>query len=153
VDVSTGAVKSHDIQLKARIEVKRERAVERFGNVAIELECGGMPSGVNASESDIWIWELGGEFWFAWLKEVRSWLQDNREKYEIKMGGDGRRSKLAIIPLIHFVNGIATRISNAKGSQEIQELALKANKPAHWGGGEVDEAPAGRVLVLDGPAQ
>ena len=42
-----------------KIEVKSERDVwQRTGNIAIEYECYGKPSGINATESDYWFHNL-----------------------------------------------------------------------------------------------
>ena len=48
--------KVHDIFSNKKIEVKTERDWWfKTGNIALEYECNGKPSGINATESDYWI--------------------------------------------------------------------------------------------------
>lgn len=99
-----------DIDCNLKIEIKRERAVKKYGNVAVELSYKGRPSGVNASKSDVWIWEIDGHLWWCNLSHLKKWLKKNKNKYQIKMGGDGRQSELAILSLITFCNEVAIKI-------------------------------------------
>ena len=103
--------KTCDISIPVKIEVKRERAVKRYGNIAIELEYKGTPSGPFASEADIWVWEIDGVFWWAYKSDLLTWLKDNEDKYEVKMGGDGKKSKLALIKMLTFCNEVASKFS------------------------------------------
>lgn len=102
---------SCDIEFQVRIEVKRERAAKKYGNVAIELSYKETPSGPFASKADIWVWDIDGTFWWAYREDLLEWLSSEEVlgKYEVKMGGDGDNSELAIIPMLIFCNEIATR--------------------------------------------
>jgi len=56
IDLQYGKVREQlvaDMLQDKKIEVKSERDVwQRTGNIAIEYECYGKPSGINATESD-----------------------------------------------------------------------------------------------------
>lgn len=110
VDAPTDSRITHDVKVECTFEVKRDRAAERWGNVAIELNYKKKPSGINASKADIWVWEMGGGWWWSRRDRLKRWLRKNKAKYTIKMGGDGSQSELAIIPILTFVNEIGNRI-------------------------------------------
>ena len=70
IDLAYGEVREQqiaDMLTNKKIEVKSERDVwQRTGNIAIEYECYGKPSGINATESDYWFHNLCiGEDTFA----------------------------------------------------------------------------------------
>ena len=72
LDLQYGQVREQmvaDMLQNKKIEVKSERDVwQRTGNIAIEYECYGKPSGINATESDFWFHNLCiGEDTFATL--------------------------------------------------------------------------------------
>ena len=58
LDLQYGEVREKavaDMLQNKKIEVKSERDMwQRTGNIAIEYECYGKPSGINATESDYW---------------------------------------------------------------------------------------------------
>jgi hypothetical protein len=88
-----------------KIELKTERWLwERSGNICIEYECNGEPSGIAATESDFWVHQLKRDyetlvylmFPVARLKElVRVAIRSGR----CRIGGDGKRMKVALIRL------------------------------------------------------
>ena len=72
LDLQYGQVREQmvaDMLQNKKIEIKSERDVwQRTGNIAIEYECYGKPSGINATESDYWFHNLCiGEDTFATL--------------------------------------------------------------------------------------
>jgi hypothetical protein len=62
IDLEYGKVREQqvaDMLQDKKIEVKSERDVwQKTGNIAIEYECYGKPSGINATESDYWFHNL-----------------------------------------------------------------------------------------------
>ena len=62
IDLAYGKVREDmikEILQDKKIEVKSERYVwKRTGNIAIEYECYGKPSGINATEADYWFHNL-----------------------------------------------------------------------------------------------
>ena len=88
---------------KSKIEVKTERDWWfKTGNIAIEMECNGKPSGVMATKSDYWVHILAeGEKDYCRLifdtKTIKRLAKKNIST--LKAGGDGFRSKFVLIPL------------------------------------------------------
>ena len=102
----------HNILLNSKIEVKRERPYSEggwwdiTGNICIEYECNGKPSGVNKASTE-------SDYWFhIFCKENKSnhcmivfevsRLQKIVEKYKgtyTRMVGDGSRVKAIVIPI------------------------------------------------------
>jgi hypothetical protein len=105
VEFSKGKDKLYDVSIvdcntsqRVFIEVKSDRMGKRTGNVAIEYECNGQPSGIMSTGSDYWVYfveEVGVyKFPIADLREIFS-----RAWYRTAKGGDGLRSKMKLIPI------------------------------------------------------
>jgi hypothetical protein len=87
-----------------KIEVKSERDVwQRTGNIAIEYECYGKPSGINATESDYWFHNLCiGEDTFATLVFDTNSLKriiSNLDKKKSVSGGDNNAARMYLLNL------------------------------------------------------
>ena len=88
-----------------KIELKTESWLwERTGNICIEFECSGQPSGIAATESQFWVHQLKRDdqtlvylmFPVERLKELtRVAIRNGRWR----IGGDGKRMKVALIRL------------------------------------------------------
>lgn len=102
--------KEQDIIAEIKIEVKRERSAQKTGNIAIEVGYKGNPSGPYTSEADVWIWEIDGAYWMAHIDDLKRFIEEKDAYYQVKYGGDGKASKLLIVPMIHFCNHLATKI-------------------------------------------
>tara|TARA_R100001244_G_scaffold7160_1_gene9336 strand:+ start:226 stop:594 length:369 start_codon:yes stop_codon:yes gene_type:complete len=107
IDLKYGQLREkqvHDIFSNKKIEVKTERDWwYKTGNIALEYECNGNPSGINATESDYWIQVLakGNKNHCMLVFEV-SELKKIIKKYKgqyTRMVGDGNRSKCVILPI------------------------------------------------------
>jgi hypothetical protein len=92
-----------------RIEVKRDSWVGRTGNIAIEYESRGKPSGIATTEAEYWIIIFSREYEdkvmlvleTERLKEVaRKYLKEGN----IKSMGDSNTSKAVLIPLSEISN-------------------------------------------------
>ena len=90
-----------------KIEVKTERDIwAKTGNIVIEIECWGKPSGLSTTQADYWVHQLSlsGEIIGSFvipvqkLKDRISYLTDNKEVRTV-MGGDGFQSKLVLLPI------------------------------------------------------
>ena len=107
IDLEYGKVREQqvaDMLQDKKIEVKSERDVwQKSGNIAIEYECYGKPSGINATESDYWFHNLciGSEtfativFDTASLKRIISNLDSKRSV----SGGDNNASRMYLLNL------------------------------------------------------
>ena len=107
IDLKYGQLREkqvHDIFTNKKIEVKTERDWwYKTGNVALEYECNGKPSGINATESDYWIQILAkGNKNHCMLvfevDELKKIVKKHKEQYT-RMVGDGNRSKCVILPI------------------------------------------------------
>lgn len=104
---------------KNKIEVKTERDWwHKTGNIVIEVECNGKPSGISVTEADYWvhILAIGQEDYCKLFFEVPV-LKQIVKRYESnwRMLGDRRASKCIIIPLKDLfinVNEVLTRGKN-----------------------------------------
>lgn len=88
-------------------EVKTERDKwATTGNICIELESWGKPSGINATESDIWVQNLvkDGRL-LASIMLPTDVLRETMEKLPKRtvMGGDKMASKLLLVNLVKLI--------------------------------------------------
>jgi|TARA_A100001201_G_scaffold143356_2_gene144651 hypothetical protein len=107
IDLAYGKVREDmikDMLQDKKIEVKSERDVwKRTGNIAIEYECYGKPSGINATEADYWFHNLCvGEDIYATLifkTENLKKIIDSLERKVSVNGGDHNASRMYLISL------------------------------------------------------
>jgi hypothetical protein len=66
------------------VEVKTEPSALRWGNVFLEYECRGKPSGIYKSEADVYVFIIGERLLSAYRKE----LLEIAPLYPAKLGGD-----------------------------------------------------------------
>ena len=107
IDLSYGKVREKmvaEMLQDKKIEVKSERDVwMRTGNIAIEYECYGKPSGINATESDYWFHNLcvGDEVFATLVFDVNSLKRiiDNLDYKKTVSGGDNNASRMYLLNL------------------------------------------------------
>ena len=107
IDLAYGKVREDlikDMLQDKKIEVKSERDVwKRTGNIAIEYQCYGKPSGINATEADYWFHNLCvGEDVYATLvfkTENLKKILDSLERKVSVNGGDHNASRMYLISL------------------------------------------------------
>tara|TARA_R100001594_G_scaffold122846_1_gene159098 strand:- start:1229 stop:1618 length:390 start_codon:yes stop_codon:yes gene_type:complete len=96
-----------------KVEVKTERDKWlQTGNLVIELECAGKKSGLSTTEADYWVHQLSidteivGMFIIPVerLKSRVKWLVEDGQA-RVTMGGDGYRSKIALVPISKLFRG------------------------------------------------
>jgi hypothetical protein len=66
------------------VEVKTEPSALRWGNIFLEYECRGKPSGIYKSEADVYVFIIGDRL----LSAYRTELLDIAPLYPSKRGGD-----------------------------------------------------------------
>ena len=107
IDLEYGKVREKqvaDMLQDKKIEVKSERDLwQKTGNIAIEYECYGKPSGINATESDYWFHNLCiGEDTFATIvfdtKSLKR-IIDNLDYKRSVLGGDNNASRMYLLNL------------------------------------------------------
>ena len=107
IDLAYGKVREDLIKemlQDKKIEVKSERDVwKRTGNIAIEYQCYGKPSGINATEADYWFHNLCvGEDVYATLvfkTENLKKIIDSLERKVSVSGGDHNASPMYLVSL------------------------------------------------------
>ena len=107
IDLQYGKIREDKIAemlTNKKIEVKSERDVwKRTGNIAIEYQCYGKPSGINATEADYWFHNLCvGEDVYATLvfkTENLKKIIDSLERKVSVSGGDHNASRMYLVSL------------------------------------------------------
>jgi len=107
IDLEYGKVREQvvaDMLQDKKIEVKSERGMwQNTGNIAIEYESYGKPSGINATESDYWFHNLCvGEDTFCTLVfkvESLKKIINNLDYKRTVSGGDHNASKMYLLNL------------------------------------------------------
>ena len=107
IDLAYGKVREDLIKemlQDKKIEVKSERDVwKRTGNIAIEYQCYGKPSGINATEADYWFHNLCvGEDVYATLvfkTENLKKIIDSLERKVSVSAGDHNASRMYLVSL------------------------------------------------------
>ena len=107
IDLAYGQVREQEVATMLedkKIEVKSERGVWwKSGNIAIEYESYGKPSGIEATESDYWFHNLClGDTTFATLvfkTDVLKNIIGQLDHIRSVNGGDGYKSKMYLLNL------------------------------------------------------
>jgi len=97
-------------------EVKTEKDKwKTTGNICIESACYGKPSGIEATESDVWIHNLtlNGEFVFGFIMPTERLREVYKTGWEV-MGGDNNASRMNLLKIKELVDLI---LNDANGSQ------------------------------------
>lgn len=107
IDLEYGKVRERhvaDMLQDKKIEVKSERGMwQNTGNIAIEYESYGKPSGINATESDYWFHNLcvGDDTFCTLVFKVDSLKKiiNNLDYKRSVSGGDNNASKMYLLNL------------------------------------------------------
>jgi hypothetical protein len=107
IDLSYGKVREKqvaDMLQNKKIEVKSERGMwQKTGNIAIEFESYGKPSGIGATEADYWFHNLcvGDETFCTLVFDVKSLKKiiDRLDTKKWVAGGDNKASKMYLLNL------------------------------------------------------
>ena len=107
LDLEYGKVREQqvaDMLQDKKIEVKSERDEwQKTGNIAIEYECYGKPSGINATESDYWFHNLciGDETFATIVFDTASLKRiiNNLDYKRSVSGGDNNASRMYLLNL------------------------------------------------------
>ena len=107
IDLSYGEIREDkiiDMFLNKKIEVKSEKNMwQDTGNICIEYESWGKPSGIKATEADYWFHNLCiGENEYCTLvfkTEVLKRIVDDLDTFKSVSGGDNKASKMFLINL------------------------------------------------------
>ena len=94
-----------DIFSNNKVEVKDETAhSKRTGNVFIEFESRGKPSGIVTSESDFYCFKITeGSYVFVETSKLKRVFKENYTKKGFVKGGDSNTSKGVLVPIIDLI--------------------------------------------------
>ena len=84
------------------IEIKHDYKYSQTGNIAIEFESRGKPSGISTSIANLWGYILGDDFYVMTINSLKKMINDNNFK-SVK-GGDDYSSKMYLVPFEKFKN-------------------------------------------------
>ncbi len=106
-----GETMLNEILHDSTIEVKRDSWIGRTGNIAVEYQSRGKPSGISTTKASHWCFIFSNEF----NDEVMIIIETNRlkrisrifyNKGNIKLMGDNNTSKSVLIPAEKIINFI-----------------------------------------------
>jgi len=131
IDLEYGKVREQmvaDMLQDKKIEVKSERDVwQKTGNIAIEYECYGKPSGINATESDYWFHNLCiGEDTFATIVFDTNSLKRiiaNLDKKRSVSGGDNNASRMYLLNLQKLFSSDVIKAFKETGDELAREAS------------------------------
>lgn len=104
-----GEVEALDI-LTGHLEVKTDFKAHRTGNLAIEIESYGKPSGIQTSDANWWLFNIKIPqkeplMLIISLKRLKQLASMHMHRGHTTMGGDQMKSKLVIIPVTEIIIG------------------------------------------------
>ena len=107
IDLAYGTVREEKIAemlTNKKIEVKSEKDMwQKTGNICIEYESWGKPSGIKATEADYWFHNLcvgDNEFCTLVFKtDVLKTIVDKLDTFKTVAGGDHKASKMFLVNL------------------------------------------------------
>jgi hypothetical protein len=122
IDLEYGKVREQlvaDMLQNKKIEVKSERDVwQKTGNIAIEYQCYGKPSGINATESDYWFHNLciGDETFATIVFNTQSLKKiiNNLDYKKSVSGGDNMASRMYLLNLQKLFSSDVIKAFKAK---------------------------------------
>jgi len=135
IDLEYGKVREQlvaDMLQDKKIEVKSERDVwQKTGNIAIEYESYGKPSGINATESDYWFHNLCiGEDIFATIVFDTTSLKriiNNLDYKRSVSGGDNNASRMYLLNLQKLFSSDVIKAFKEKDNEtETEKATTKA---------------------------
>ena len=107
LDLEYGQVREDEVAnmlQDKKIEVKSERDVwQRTGNIAIEYQSWGKPSGIASTEADFWFHNLcvGDDIYatIVFRVDILKKIIDNLDSVRSVSGGDGNASRMYLLNL------------------------------------------------------
>lgn len=108
---SVGNFSAYDVKFAdgTTVEVKADRLAYRKKHICIEARCGRKLSGICATKADYWVHYviIGGygkskgrveRVYKIPVGELKDLIAANLNKYELREGGDGNRSRMFMVP-------------------------------------------------------
>lgn len=109
LDLSTGEQGEQTVKqllLCEKVEVKTDFMAHSTGNIAVEYESRGKPSGIAVTKADHWVFHIPSRCTI--IVETNKLKELTRKYYRVNgytLGGDKMTSKLVLIPFNAILNG------------------------------------------------
>jgi hypothetical protein len=87
------------------IEVKSDKGAWKTGNVFVEYEYRGKPSGISTSEADYWAFECDGTYFIVRRHRLVALVTAAKKEGRCVYGGDHDWSRGALVPTAWFATG------------------------------------------------
>lgn len=97
-----------DILENKTIEVKRDLKAKTTGNVFVEFESRGKPSGIAKSEADFWCFVLEDRYVILSAEELKKIVEPLKGTEREKRGGDNNTSKGVLLRTHELINNTNT---------------------------------------------
>lgn len=105
-EIERSSSKGFDLRigsLNRTFEVKNDLLAERTGNIAIEFECRGRPSGLAATTADYWVYKFSGQFCLIETARLKQELSVNKNFWKTVVGGDpGSNTRMWLVKVAIF---------------------------------------------------
>lgn len=98
-----------DIFENRTVEVKADLKAKATGNLFIEYESRGKPSGIATSEADYWCFDIGHLFILIETEELKQIVRPLLGTSADKRGGDNNSSKGVLLPLTELIKPNANK--------------------------------------------
>jgi len=127
IDLAYGTIREEkiaDMMTNKKIEVKSEKDLwQKSGNICIEYESWGKPSGIRATESDYWFHNLcvgDNEFCTLVFKtDVLKTIVDKLDTFKTVSGGDHKASRMFLVNLQKlFSSDVIKAFKEAENAKE-----------------------------------
>lgn len=92
-----------DIFQNRKVEVKADLKAKKTGNLFIEYESRGEPSGIATSQADYWCFDIGHLFIIIETETLKSIVRPLLGTNADKRGGDNNTSKGVLLPLTELI--------------------------------------------------
>lgn len=91
------------------VEIKEDISCSKYGNVAVEYECRGKPSGLITTKAPYWVYKVHTKSGIKWLftipEVIKSAALDKSRHLRYASGGDqGSNTKLVLFTLEQFLD-------------------------------------------------
>ena len=107
LDLSTGQdgeLLVNDMLQLATIEVKTDFIAEKTGNIAVEFESWGKPSGIATTSARHWVFVIPNKIAiFVETNRLKELARHFYQEGKVTIGGDLNKSKMVLIPITELI--------------------------------------------------
>tara|TARA_R100000808_G_C2107131_1_gene122384 strand:+ start:231 stop:980 length:750 start_codon:yes stop_codon:yes gene_type:complete len=125
-EMTIGKNSDYDIyipEISIGVEVKQDASSHFWGNILVEIECNGKPSGISNTKADWWVFDDGvGYYWYKIDELVK--LVKNRPVSTIQPDGDPYSKKVHKVKR-EIIIGNADYIEDTINKEENQGVQMK----------------------------